>query len=125
MAYIIRKEETCLECGESLNGRKGKKFCCLSCKNSYNNRKYQEIRKYKAEIINRLSRNYEILESLLNDNSRCARLDYLSSEGFDPACFTGVHKTGKHLECSCFDISYYKTESRIFNISRKMLNGHK
>ncbi len=123
MAYIIKKQDTCLECGDSLNGRKGKKFCCLSCKNSYNNRKYQEIRKYKAEIINRLSKNYEILESLLNDSINGVGLEYLSSEGFDANCFTGIQKAGHHIECSCFDITYCRTESRIFNISRKELNG--
>lgn len=123
MAYIIRKEESCLECGDSLSGRKGKKFCSLNCKNSYNNRKYQAIRRYKAEILNRLTRNYEILESLLNDKARGAKLEYLSSEGFDPACFTGIQKTGRHLECSCFDITYYKTDSRIFNICRKPVSG--
>lgn len=125
MAYIIKKEDSCLECGDSLKGRKDKKFCCLSCKNSYNNRKYQEIRRYKADIMSRLSKNYEILESLLNDSTRSAGLEYLSSEGFDPACFTGIHKSGCHYECSCFDITYCRTESRIFNICRKNLNGQR
>ncbi len=122
MAYIIKKEETCLECGDSLKGRKGKKFCGLSCKNSYNNRRYQEIRKYRAETLSRLSKNYEILESLLNDKILGAKLEYLSAEGFDPSYVTGMTKSSKHLKCSCFDITYYRTESRIFNICRKLLS---
>ncbi len=121
MAYrISRKEESgCLECGDSLHGRKDKKFCCLSCKNSYNNRKYQELRRYRAEIMSRLSRNYEILESLLSDGARGARIEDLAGSGFDACCITGTRKYARHMECSCFDICYYKTDSRIFNIRRK------
>ena len=121
MGYTISRkgESSCLECGDSLNGRKDKKFCCLSCKNSYNNRRYQELRRYRADIMSRLSRNYEILESLLSDGARGARLEDLADEGFDVGCITGSRKYARHLECSCFDICYFRTESRIFNIRRR------
>ncbi len=125
MEYTIsRKEESgCLECGDSLRGRKDKKFCCLSCKNSYNNRRYRDLRRYRAEIMARLSRNYEILESLLDDGEKRAELEDLCGVGFDAECVTGTRKTSGHEECSCFDISYFKTGSRIFNIRRRDVSG--
>ena len=121
MGYRIsrKSESSCLECGDSLQGRKDKKFCCLSCKNSYNNRKYQELRRYRADIMSRLSRNYEILESLLTSGARGAMLEDLACDGFDACCITGSRKYARHLECSCFDISFYRTDSRIFNIRRR------
>ncbi len=125
MDYTIsRKDESgCLECGDSLRGRKDRKFCCLSCKNSYNNRRYREIRRYKSEIMSRLSRNYEILESLISDGEKGAKLEDLGKAGFDAGCITGARKSAGHEECSCFDISYCRTDSRIFNLRRKDISG--
>ncbi len=112
----------CLECGTELTGRKGKKFCNTDCKNKYNNRKNQTIRRYKEETINRLSRNYEILESLLMEKLPNMGLQELNSLGFDDNCFTSRTKEnhGHDTRC-CFDISYDITSNKIFNIKRKSL----
>lgn len=124
MEYKLYREKeemsgNCLECGSTLLGRKDKKFCCISCKNAYNNRRQQQIRKYKSEILTSISRNYEILEMLLRDNTLSIELEEIERLGFDQSHITG-HRIGKcgHSECICFDISYYKTERRIFNIHR-------
>lgn len=112
----------CLECGAELQGRKGKKFCNLVCKNRYNNRKSQTIRKYRSDIMSRLSRNYEILESLLMENMSCAGMDELHKLGFDDECFTGRKRGFRGNDRrSCFDISYNSSSRRIFNIERKDL----
>lgn len=112
-------ENCCLECGGTLSGRKNKKFCSLTCKNAYNNRRISRIRQYKADIMSKLARNYEILESLINDKVSSIPLKELKTLGFDDSCMTG-HSTGyvKHEECSCFDIVYYRSGSKIFGLRR-------
>ena len=122
MNYKIKHDESegcCLECGGVLNGRKDRKFCSLVRKNAYNNRRISIIRKYKSDIMSRLSRNYEILESLLNDKVKNASLEELKALGFDDSCMTG-HSPGrrKHEECCCFDIVYYRSENKIFGLRR-------
>ena len=116
---INEEEHLCLECGNLLRGRKGKKFCCLVCKNSYNNRKIQNVKRYKAEVIKKLSRNHEILEMLLSEGVKSVGTDTLKRLGFDPYHFTGSQKNAhRHEECYCFDIAYSRTEHKIFNIER-------
>lgn len=113
------KQGICLECGASFSGRKDKKFCSLSCKNNYNNRRYHDRKRYRENVLAQLSRNYDILEGLLSDNQAGASLEELSGLGFDYRCLTGLGQgNGIHECCSCFDISYYRTGSRIFGIRR-------
>ena len=76
------------------------------------------------DIISVLSQNYEILEELLKENRQSAGLAELSELGFDPDYVTG-HRKGRyrHDEYSCFDISYYRSPSKIFNVRRKTPSG--
>lgn len=126
MNYKILKEETlegtCLECGTGLCGRKDKKFCSLSCKNTYNNRRHQILRKYRGDIIAKLSRNYEILESMLSDDWQSANLEDLEKLGFDDSVFTSQSWKRKrgHEQRSCFDIVYSHSESKIYDLYRKL-----
>lgn len=122
MSYKIRPCETdgsCLECGVEFRGRRDKKFCSLACKNNYNNRKIKAIRQYRADIIAKLSRNYEILEMLLGEKVTRAGLEEIEKIGFDAAYVTGSSRgQGRSEECRCFDIAYRRTGSRIFNLRR-------
>lgn len=121
MGYKLKKEEdgVCLECGTNFHGRKDKKFCCLECKNTYNNRRHRQIRLYRTEVTEKISRNYQVLEMLLVENIKSAELETLRRLGFDPDYFTSSHKNGKrHQECCCFDIIYCISERKIFNIER-------
>ena len=43
------------------------KFCNLACKNKYYNQRLKEKKERRLNIIRKLSRNYEILESLLEE----------------------------------------------------------
>lgn len=122
MGYKIRKgtdEGCCLECGTTFYGRKDKKFCSLGCKNNYNNRRIRNIHRYRSEVLSRLGKNYSILESMLMDKMDSAPLERLKELGFEDTFLTGHRmKRRKHEECSCFDISYCKTGSRIFGVKR-------
>ena len=122
MSYKLHFEEegTCLECGSVFQGRKDKQFCSLSCKNRYHNRQLMNKRQQRAKTVAALTGNYTVLEALLNDGKTGAGLEELSELGFDPTYVT-EHRRGrfKHDEYACFDIWYYRTDTRIFNVRRK------
>ncbi len=117
-------EGACLECGTVFYGRKDKQFCNASCKNRWHNRLLRERRKYRMETFAALTRNYGILEGLLKENRQSAGLAELSELGFDPDCVTGYRKGRyRHDEYSCFDISYCRSPSKVFNVRRKASGG--
>ena len=122
MSYKLHNEEegTCLECGTTFRGRKDKHFCSLSCKNRFHNRQLMTKRQQRAKTVAALTGNYTVLEALLNEGKTGAGLEELSELGFDPAYVT-EHRRGrfKHDEYACFDIWYYRTDTRIFNVRRK------
>lgn len=120
------EENCCLECGCGISGRINKKFCSLSCKNAFNNRRLQNIRHYRSDIMSRLARNYKILEGLLADRVTSAPLEQLKGIGFDDSCMTGFCiGYRRHQECSCYDIVYCRTNSKIFGIRRLDLQDTK
>lgn len=122
MSYKLHIEEegNCLECGTAISGRRDKRFCSLSCKNKYNNRAQMAKRQLRAQTIAALTGNYAILEALLKEGKTGAGLEELTELGFDPAYVTG-HRRGhfRHDEYACFDIWYYRTDTRIFHLRRK------
>lgn len=109
----------CQECGKELIGRKDKKFCNISCKNKYNNRRNQTIRKYREDTINRLSRNYEILESLLMEKQPYIGLEELSDLGFDYDCFTSRQKSRTGHETGVVSISAMTSALERYSISKE------
>ena len=109
----------CLYCGALIIGRRDKKFCCMACKNAFNNKKVKEQKHFRKGIIRKLSTNYDILESLLCDNSTFASLELLEDLGFEEEYVTGSKRIkGGRERLSCFDISYLKSEDMIFDIKR-------
>lgn len=124
MKYKLTTSEdhlSCLECGKGLVGRKDRKFCSLECKNDYNNRRYRDIRRHKNEVIEKLSRNYEILDQLLSSGTIHISREQLVSLGFDDHYITSYRKgLTRHDECACFDIYFARTESKIFHIHREI-----
>ena len=123
MGYkITRKEEgTCLECGAPIiYGRKDKHFCDGTCKNKYHNRELRQKRLYKEQTLAALSRNYEILDALLKENTTSVPLEELILLGFEPDRVTG-HRKGRHRheEYACFDLSYTLSGSKLFNLTRR------
>lgn len=115
-----QEEKVCPVCGKTFYGRKDKQFCSVGCKNRWHNRILQKRRRYQSEIVTILTRNYKILEGLLTDHRSSIALSELEKAGFDPAFVTG-HRKGRHGhdDCACFDIRFYRTDTRIFDIRRK------
>ena len=121
MRYKTRNETgtACLECGTPVYGRKDKHFCCTSCKNRYHNREQRQQKDVRLTTMTALSRNYEILEALLKEKVTSMSLSDLAQMGFRPEYVTG-HRKGlyRHEEYACFDIRYYRSSTKIFNVRR-------
>lgn len=111
----------CQECGKIFIGRSGQKFCSLECKNKFNNRRNSKIRRYKAGIIRRLGKNYEILQSMMHSRCRSFKLEDLNALGFDRNCVTGYDTSGKKKIYRCYDIKYSLSENRLYDIQREEL----
>ena len=120
MKMIIEEEhKSCLECGREVYGRPDKVFCSSSCKNRFNNRKISAGTKCRNRVIGILKANYAILEKILSQGRTSVSLGELAALGFNSAYVTGCHRAPRsHEERQCFDILYYQTDSRIFNIHR-------
>jgi len=110
---------SCLECGKEIYGRPDKKFCSEVCKNSFHNRKYYDYKKKQNSTITSLNRNHEILVSLIRMGKTTINLLDLTDLGFNPRYITGCSKVrSRHFENRCYDIAYYISETKIFNIHR-------
>ncbi|MGN1215300.1 MAG: hypothetical protein ACI4TJ_03545 [Candidatus Cryptobacteroides sp.] len=115
----VEKYRSCLECGRELPpGRSDMKFCSPSCRSRYNYRKAPANKGLRLRTINAINRNYDILESLLEDGCTTMDIPDLSAMGYNFDCITSYHKVRNHNEYRCYDIKYYKSESRIFGLSR-------
>ena len=113
------EERRCLNCGEPIKGRPDKLFCCGRCKNEWHNRISGVEKRRRERVFNALWKNYKILELVIESNEPLPELQSLSDLGFRPEYVTGfIRKRGGRDEYRCFDISYNKTEARLYNIRR-------
>ena len=68
--------------------------------------------------MNALVRNYNLLDKVIKSDIDSIDMLSLVSMGFIPSLMTSYRKCGKHDECSCFDIRYIMTRTRIYSISK-------
>lgn len=121
MAYIKQEHGhlICLECGsEMAYGRSDRKFCSDRCRDRHHYELTKKRKRFVQKVTNALSRNYQILEELLDSGVVSAPLGDLVSAGFNPAFVTSHHRVAKHDEYTCYDIRYVMTATRIFRISK-------
>lgn len=122
MAYILKdaKKVECLQCGKEVYGRQDKKFCSERCKNTFHNQAISLTRRMKAETLAAISDNYDILNKLEKEKIRSISIGRIKEMGFNETVSTG-HRGGmfNHQEEYCFDIAYYRTSQKIFNIHRR------
>ena len=113
------EEKRCLNCGAVLRGRPDKLFCSGRCKNEWHNRISSEGRRRREKIYGILCNNYKILEMMIELEEHAPSLSLLENAGFRDNYITGFRRlrSGRE-EYSCFDISYNKTEARLYNIRR-------
>ena len=121
MAYkkFERHLPLCLECGDQIRyGRTDKKFCCDECRTRNYNERARKSRIFKRRVMNALVRNYNLLDKVIKSDIDSIDMLSLVSMGFIPSLMTSYRKCGKHDECSCFDIRYIMTRTRIYSISK-------
>ena len=121
MAYgkYVRRMPHCLECGDQIEyGRTDKKFCCEGCRMKYHYTASRMSKTYRRKILKTLSRNYSILESLVNADTVSMDLTDLIPMGFVPGVVTSHIRCGKHEVYNCFDIKYIMTATRIYSIGK-------
>lgn len=64
-------------------------------------------------------RNYKVLEMMLDAEEKAPEIQSLSEMGFKPEYVTGYKRfRNGRSEFRCFDISYNKTEARLYNLRR-------
>ncbi|MBQ4288104.1 MAG: hypothetical protein IJM41_07075 [Bacteroidales bacterium] len=119
---LTRKDEKvrrCLNCGKVIvNGRPDKLFCCVRCKNAWHNAKQWMQKNRKEKVISRLLKNYEILTTLIRLNKDSIEFPDLIEMGYNPDYVTGYRKQGRKSVCSCFEIRYFQTPSRISGLRK-------
>ena len=95
---------TCLQCNQTLFGRKDKKFCNDFCRNSYNNNLNRDKVEVVRNVNNRLRRNNRILKTLLEESARSVSKLELNLRNFDFKYITNVNyfcffQYFKELQC--------------------------
>ena len=109
----------CLECGEPVYGRADKKFCSNVCRNSFHSHIRSEERQKRHLTMTLLAANYGILQNLLRIKKTSCPMDSLLDMGFLPNYVTRMgEKKGRHTEYRCFDIAYFQTSGKIFNLHK-------
>ena len=66
-----------------------------------------------------IERNYQILDVVLNSGCSTINLQTLREMGFNPYYVTAQAEGEKgHKEFCCYDISYYQSNTKVFNIKK-------
>ena len=86
----------CLSCGETIEGRKGKKFCDVYCKSAYQYRqKKDKSPDFYSKVDQQLKTNRKLLKEYNKAGKSTVRADILLNQGFDPRFFTHYWKNKK------------------------------
>jgi len=110
----------CLECGRDIYGRPEKKFCCDDCRMRFHYYLATKKSRCKKRILANINRNYEILDSLVENQVKSIDLIEISQMGFVQGCVTGAHKSTQkeQMMFCCYDIEYKQSPNRLTNIRR-------
>lgn len=110
----------CLECGDTLKGRKDQKFCSDYCRNTHNNRLNEDATNMVRRINRILRKNRRILSSLNPKGKRTIDGLVLAEEGFNFHYFTNVYSTQKGSNYwFCYDQGYLKLEGDKYMLVQK------
>ena len=102
---------TCLQCNQTLFGRKDKKFCNDFCRNSYNNNLNRDKVEVVRNVNNRLRRNNRILKTLLEESARSVSKLELNLRNFDFKYITNVSDTKHGTIFYVYDVGYQKLDN--------------
>jgi len=114
------EKRTCIDCGETFNGRVDKKFCSDLCRNSHNNKINSDSTNFVRNITNILRKNSRIIESLLPEETAKVSQQKLIDKGFNFNYHTNISttKTGKKY-VFCYEFGYLPIEGNYYLLVKR------
>jgi len=112
--------QTCLECGERIQGRSDKKFCGDYCRNAHNNKVNKDSKNLIRNTNNRLRKNYKTLTELNSKGKTKVVRNTLNSYNFDYSLFTSIYttKTG-NVYYYVYDQGYLELDNDYFLLIKR------
>jgi hypothetical protein len=111
-----KSTRNCLNCGETVEGRKDKLFCSPYCKSSFH---YQKRKESEASIFHEIDEQLKYNRALLKHfnaaGKAVVRKSVLLGKGFNPKYFTHYWKNKKgDVYLFCYEYGYLaKTEHAV------------
>lgn len=117
-------KKTCIECGESFNGRSDKKFCSDMCRNAFNNKLNSDSNNYVRNINHILRKNRRILEDLIPEETAKVSKQKLMDKGFNFNYYTNTTttKTGNQY-LFCYEYGYLAIEGNYYLLVKRKEQG--
>ena len=117
------EKRTCIECGESFNGRADKKFCSDMCRNAHNNKLNSDSTNYVRNINNALRKNRRIMEELLPGETVTVSKQKLIDKGFNFNHFTTITTTKTNKTYFfCYEYGYLPIEGNYYLLVKRKIN---
>jgi hypothetical protein len=111
---------SCLECSDTLRGRRDQKFCSDYCRNTFNNRLNASMDEQVRRINSILRKNRKILATLNPKGKATVDGLTLAEAGFNFHYFTNVYKTQKGARYNfCYDQGYIRIENDRYMLVQK------
>ncbi len=118
-ALIMEEARVCLECGNTVRGRRDKKFCSDMCRNTYNNQLLSFSNNIIRNINNSLKKNRRLLDELCPEDKSKVLKKTLVTKGFNFNHFTHQRRTQKGtVYYFVYDLGYLELESDFILIVR-------
>lgn len=113
-------KRNCLDCGQSLRGRRDKKYCSDQCRNNHHNKRGRRLNNLVRRINRRLSVNRRILWELNPTGNNTIDREILEYKGFDFNLHTEIHLNPEGNTCYfCYEQGYlFLSDMRLMLISR-------
>lgn len=117
---LSTRKAKCLECGTRLgpDARPDQKFCSSGCRYAYHNARKYTAKQLRMKVDTILERNYRLLDQCIAEHRPSISLAEILGMGFNPAFITSSVQLGSFSECTCYDIAYRISETKVFNIHR-------
>lgn len=108
----------CPQCGKVVNyGRVDRRFCSITCKNLYHNRtRYAPRLQSVDRVLRFIYFNRDVLDKLIKMGVSSIDRSALLHMGYNMNYFTSVERLRGRWLCTCLDIGYELTSTRIRNI---------
>ncbi|MEM7103315.1 MAG: DUF2116 family Zn-ribbon domain-containing protein [Bacteroidota bacterium] len=111
----------CPVCGDTIQGRRDKRFCTDQCRAVFNNDKKRESEGYILEINRILRKNRGILKAINPQGRSTVKMEYLKLQGFDFRYFTTYYRTKSgNVYFFCYEFGYLNIEDdKVLIINRQ------